>query len=182
MKELLDKFCLFNLEFRELGNNQNGELELLLKTDIDKISVFKSIDHTSKYDYLKLNEEQAKKMKFKFDREENMMDLDIVAIVLKTSDINIPAGRYTLKKLDELTQEQDLENRSESNFEDGIIYLIIENSVGCTLYDGVYTFSKENHGLLKDLEKRYEQETNELLKNNLKLILDYQKNCEELLM
>ena len=110
------------------------------------------------------------------------MDLDIVAIVVRTSDINIPAGRYTLKTLDELTKAQDLEERPKSDFEDGIVYLIVENSVGCDLYDGVYTFSKENHGLLEDLEKKYEQETDELLKNNLKLILDYQKNCEELLM
>lgn len=182
MQELLDKYVLYNLEFRKLGDNANGELELLLKTDADKVSVFKSIQHTSKHDYLKLSEEQARKMYFKFDREEAIVDLDIVAIVVRTSDINIPAGRYTLKTLDELTKAQDLEERPESDFEDGIVYLIVENSVGCDLYDGVYTFSKENHGLLEDLEKKYEQETDELLKSNLKLILDYQKNCEELLM
>lgn len=182
MQELLDKYVLYNLEFRKLGDNANGELELLLKTDADKVSVFKSMNHTSKHDYLKLSEEQAKRMYFKFDREEAIVDLDIVVIVVKTSDINIPAGRYTLKTLDELTKAQDLEDRPESDFEDGIVYLIVENSVGCDLYDGVYTFSKENHGLLEDLEKKYEQETDELLKSNLKLILDYQKNCEELLM
>ena len=182
MQELLDKYVLYNLEFRKIGDNANGELELLLKTDADKVSVFKSIQHTSKHDYLKLSEEQARKMYFKFDREEAIVDLDIVAIVVRTSDINIPAGRYTLKTLDELTKAQDLEERPESDFEDGIVYLIVENSVGCDLYDGVYTFSKENHGLLEDLEKKYEQETDELLKSNLKLILDYQKNCEELLM
>ena len=182
MQELLDKYVLYNLEFRKLGNNANGELELLLKTGTDKVSVFRSVNHTSKHDYLKLSEEKAKKVCFKFDREENIVDLDIVAIVVRTSDINIPAGRYTLKTLDELTKAQDLEERPKSDFEDGIVYLIVENSVGCDLYDGVYTFSKENHGLLEDLEKKYEQETDELLKNNLKLILDYQKNCEELLM
>ena len=182
MQELLDKYVLYNLEFRKLGNNANGELELLLKTGTDKVSVFRSVNHTSKHDYLKLSEEQAKKVCFKFDREENIVDLDIVAIVVRISDINIPAGRYTLKTLDELTKAQDLEERPKSDFEDGIVYLIVENSVGCDLYDGVYTFSKENHGLLEDLEKKYEQETDELLKNNLKLILDYQKNCEELLM
>lgn len=184
MQELLDKYVLYNLEFRKLGDNANGELELLLKTetDTDKVSVFKSMNHTSKHDYLKLSEEQARKMYFKFDREENIVDLDIVAIVVRTSDINIPAGRYTLKTLDELTKAQDLEERPKSDFEDGIVYLIVENSVGCNLYDGVYTFSKENCGLLDDLEKKYEKETDELLKNNLKLILDYQKNCEELLM
>ena len=31
MQELLDKYVLYNLEFRKLGNNANGELELLLK-------------------------------------------------------------------------------------------------------------------------------------------------------
>ena len=182
MQELLDKYVLYNLEFRKIGDNANGELELLLKTDADKVSVFKSIQHTSKRDYLKLSEEEARKMYFKFDREEAIVDLDIVAIVVRTSDINIPAGRYTLKTLDELTKSQDLEERPKSDFEDGIVYLIVENSVGCNLYDGVYTFSKENCGLLDDLEKKYEKETDELLKNNLKLILDYQKNCEELLM
>lgn len=179
LAELLELYNMYNLDFKFYGNNKDGRLDVYMKTDIDKISVFTSTNsNISKYDYLKLNEEEAKKIEFKFDREVSDVDLDIVAIVLRTSDVNIPSGRYSLESLDRLVQEQDQENRkNKKNLEDGICYLIVDNNTACTLYDGVYTFDKENKGLIEDLKVKYEDEESELLKNNLKMILDY---CEEL--
>lgn len=180
LQELIDLFNMANLEFKFYGNNKNGILEFYMKTGINKMSVFISIDDKmTKHDYLKLNEEEAKQIKFKFDREINEMDLDIVAIVLKTSDVNIPSTKYSLETLDRLTKEQDQENREKSKdgFVDGISYLIVDNNTACTLYDNVYTFDKNNNGLIEDLKNKYKEEKDELLKNNLSLILNY---CEEL--
>ena len=60
-----------------------------------------------------------------------------------------------------------------------ISYLIVDNNTACTLYDGVYTFNKENKGLIEDLKTKYEDEESELLKNNLKMILDYYDSLKE---
>lgn len=166
---------MYNLDFKYYGNNNNGKLEVYVKTDVDKMSVFSSLnDGMSKEEYLKLNEEEARELKFIFDREVEEVDLDIVAIVLRTSDVNIPSTRYTLETLDRLTKEQDQEDRkNKGKVKDGICYLIVDNNTACTLYDGVYTFDKNNNGLIEDLKEKYDLEDNELLKENLKLILDY---------
>ena len=171
--ELIDIFNMYDLAFKYYGNNDNGELEFYMKTDASKVSVFTSIDKMSKYDYINLNEEEAKKVKFKFDREVSELELDIVAIVLKTSDVNIPAGRYSLKKLDELIKIQDQEEREKSELEDGITYIIVDNNTACSLYDGLYIFNKENKGLIEDLKEKKKIEEEELHKNNLDLILNY---------
>ena len=59
LDELLSIYDLYNIDFKYYGNNDNGELKLYLKTDADKVSVFKSIKRISKYDYLKLKEKEA---------------------------------------------------------------------------------------------------------------------------
>lgn len=177
--ELIDLYNMYDLAFKYYGNNDNGELEFYMKIDTDKVSVFTSIDKMSKYDYIKLNEEEARKVKFKFDREVSEVDLDIVAIVLKTSDVNIPAGRYSLKKLDELTKIQDQEEREKSDLDDGITYLIVDNNTACTLYDGVYIFDKENNGLIVDLKEKRDNEKEDLHRDNLDLILNYYEETNE---
>ena len=108
------------------------------------------------------------------------MELDIVAVVLRTSDVNIPSTKYSLETLDRLTKEQDQEDRKNKKGEqDGICYFIVDHNTGCNLYDGVYLFDKNNKGLIEDLKNKYEQEENQLLKDNLKLILDYYEQLEE---
>lgn len=173
LNELINN--MYNLDFKYYGNNDNGKLEVYVKTDVDKMSVFSSLnDGMSKEEYLKLNEEEARELKFIFDREVEEVDLDIVAIVLRTSDVNIPSTRYSLDTLDRLTKEQDQEDRkNKGKVKDGICYLIVDNNTACTLYDGIYTFDKNNNGLIEDLKEKYELEDNELLKENLKLILNY---------
>lgn len=173
LNELINN--MYNLDFKYYGNNDNGKLEVYVKTDVDKMSVFSSLnDGMSKEEYLKLNEEEARELKFIFDREVEEVELDIVAIVLRTSDVNIPSTRYSLDTLDRLTKEQDQEDRkNKGKVKDGICYLIVDNNTACTLYDGIYTFDKNNNGLIEDLKRKYELEDNELLKENLKLILNY---------
>lgn len=181
LAELLNLYNMYNLEFKFYGNNKNGKLEVYMKTDIDKISVFSSINpNMTKNDYINLSEEEAKKVEFKFDREVLDVELDIVAVVLKTSDVNIPSTKYSLETLDRLTKEQDQEEREEKDGEKyGICYFIVDHNTGCNLYDGVYTFDKNNKGLIEDLKNKYEEEDNQLLKDNLKLILDYCKELED---
>ena len=173
LNELINN--MYNLDFKYYGNNDNGKLEVYVKTDVDKMSVFSSLnDGMSKEEYLKLNEEEARELKFIFDREVEEVELDIVAILLRTSDLNIPSTRYSLDTLDRLTKEQDQEDRkNKGKVKDGICYLIVDNNTACTLYDGIYTFDKNNNGLIEDLKEKYELEDNELLKENLKLILNY---------
>jgi len=179
LEELLNIYNFYNLDFKYYGNNDKGDLELYLKTDIDKMSVFRSINKQTKMDYLKLNEEEAKQVLFYFDREVDELDLDIVAIVIKTSDINIPSGKYKLETLDKLTKEQDLERRVSTN-DDGISYLIIDQNTSCPLYDTYYLFGKNNGGIIRCLEQELQIEDNELSKSNLKMILDnYYKRKEE---
>ena len=49
---------MYNLEFKFYGNNNNGKLEVYVKTDDNTISVFTSLNgNMSKQDYLKLNED-----------------------------------------------------------------------------------------------------------------------------
>lgn len=179
--ELLNLYNMYNLEFKFYGNNKNGKLEVYMKTDVDKISVFSSINpNMTKNDYISLSEDEAKKVEFKFDREVLDVELDIVAVVLKTSDVNIPSTKYSLETLDRLTKEQDEEDREVKGGEqDGICYFIVDHNTGCNLYDGVYTFDKNNKGLIEDLKNKYEEEDNQLLKDNLKLILDYCKELED---
>ena len=181
LAELLNLYNMYNLEFKFYGNNKNGKLEVYMKTDVDKISVFSSINpNMTKNDYISLSEDEAKKVEFKFDREVLDVELDIVAVVLKTSDVNIPSTKYSLETLDRLTKEQDEEDREVKDGEqDGICYFIVDHNTGCNLYDGVYTFDKNNKGLIEDLKNKYEKEDNQLLKDNLKLILDYCKELEE---
>ena len=38
---------------------------------------------------------------------------------------------------------------------------------------------KNNNGLIEDLRKKYEEENNSLLKQNLKMVLDYYDGLEE---
>lgn len=175
LKELLELYDMYNLDFKYYGNNQNGNLEVYMKTDGNKLSVFSSIDKSmSKKDYLKLKEENAKNMKFKFDREVLEVNLDIVAIVLRTSDVNIPCARYSLQSLDVLTKEQDKETRSNKDgLEDGICYIIVDNNTGCPLYDGVYTFSKNNDGLIENLKQKLNEEESDLCRDNLMMIINY---------
>ena len=135
LNELLNIYSLYNIDFKYYGNNNNGELELYLKTDADKVSVFISNLKISKKEYLKLTEKEARKIKFIYDREVNELELDVVAVVLRTSDINIPAGRYTLSTLDKLTKEQDLEEREETELSDGIAYIVVDNNkIGYLIY------------------------------------------------
>ena len=170
LNELLNIYSLYNIDFKYYGNNNNGELELYLKTDADKIS---------KKEYLKLTEKEARKIKFIYDREVNELELDVVAVVLRTSDINIPAGRYTLSTLDKLTKEQDLEEREETELSDGIAYIVVDNNTACTLYDDTYLFSKDGGGLIASLKERIKSEKNDLIRDNLKLILNYYDETNE---
>lgn len=181
LAELLNLYSLYNLEFKFYGNNDNGSLDIYMKTGIDEISVFSSITpNMTKKEYIDLSEEEAKKIEFKFDREVSDVELDIVAVVLRTSDVNIPSTKYSLETLDRLTKEQDQEDRKNKKGEqDGICYFIVDHNTGCNLYDGVYLFDKNNKGLMEDLKNKYEQEENQLLKDNLKLILDYYEQLEE---
>src|SRR5574344_1909777 len=175
----MNLYNLYNIEFKFYGNNKKGELEVYLKTDIGKMSVFKSINKQTKKEYLKLDEMSAKKIKFQFEREVDDLELDIVAIVLRTSDVNIPSTKYTLQTLDELVKQQDLEERKENDIDEGIAYIIVDNNTACTLYDNFYVFGKDSGGLIKSLEKELEQENEELRHNNLKMILDYYYNLEK---
>ena len=109
----------------------------------------------------------------------NELELDIVAVVLRTSDVNIPAGRYTLKTLDTLTKEQDKEERIENELSDGIAYIIVDNNTACTLYDDAYLFGKDNGGLISSLKNRLKEEKEGLLHDNLKLILNYYNELKE---
>ena len=176
LDELLNIYSLYNLDFKYYSNNDKGDLEVYLKTDVDKMSVFKSINSQTKKDYLKLNEEQARNVKFKYDREVDEMDLDIVCIVIKSSDVNIPSAKYKLETLDKLTQEQDLESRTN---EDGISYIIVDQNTSCPLYDGIYIFNNNEGGLIKSLENQLENQKDKLLKDNLKLILSYYNSIKE---
>ena len=165
LSELLNYYDMNNLEFKFFGNNDKGDLNLYLKTDSEKISVFKSINKQSKADYLELDEEKAGELEFQFDKEIDTNQLEIVAIVLKTSDINVPSGRYTLETLDREEKERTTD--------EGIIYMIVDNNTGCPLYDHYYLFGKNAGGLIQSLEMELEKEKSPLIKNNLELILDY---------
>lgn len=179
LEELLQKYSMYNICFKYFGNKERGDLELYLKTDSDKLSVFKNYSKQTKMDYLSLDKEDIKKIKFIFDREVNELELDIQVYVVKTSNVNIPSARYTLKTLDRLTKEQDLkEEKSDNQFKNGIVYMIVDNNTACNLYDACYLFDKNNNGLIEDLKNKYEVENNSLLKENLKMILDYYSDME----
>ena len=141
LDELLNEFGMMNIEFKFYGNNDKGNLILYMKTDADKVSVFTYLEEQTKRDYLKLDEKEAKKVKFKFDHEVDEINLDIAVLVLKTSDINIPSGRYSLETLNELITIQNKEERKkEEDLDDGIVYTIIDNNTGMTLYNDYYLF------------------------------------------
>lgn len=175
LKELLENFGMLNIEFKFYGNNDKGDLILYMKTDADKVSVFVSQDNQTKKDYLKLTEEEAQNIIFKFDHEVEEINLDIAVLVLKTSDVNIPSGRYSLETLNNLVKVQNGENRQkEDDLDDGIVYTIIDNNTGMTLYNDVYLFEKDKLDFIEELrEEKYAKADNELIKDNLKLILAY---------
>lgn len=175
LKELLDNFGMLNIEFKFYGNNDKGDLILYMKTDTDKVSVFVSQENQTKRDYLKLKEDEAQDIIFKFDHEVEEINLDIAVLVLKTSDVNIPSGRYSLGTLNDLVKEQNKEQRSkEDDLEDGIVYTIIDNNTGMTLYNDVYLFENNKLDFIEELrEEKYANADNELIKDNLKLILAY---------
>lgn len=175
LDELLNEFGMMNIEFKFYGNNDKGDLILYMKTDADKVSVFTSLEEQTKRDYLKLDEKEAKKVKFKFDHEVDEINLDIAVLVLKTSDINIPAGRYSLETLNELIIIQNKEERKkEEDLDDGIVYTIIDNNTGMTLYNDYYLFDENKLDFIDELrEEKYANAENDLVRDNLKLILAY---------
>lgn len=175
LKELLDNFGMLNIEFKFYGNNDKGDLVLYVKTDADKVSVFISQEKQTKKDYLKLKEDEAKDIIFKFDHEVEEINLDIAVLVLKTSDVNIPSGRYSIGTLNDLVKEQNKELRQkEDNLDDGIVYTIVDNNTGMTLYNDVYLFKNDKLDFIEELrEEKYANADNELIKDNLKLILAY---------
>lgn len=175
LDELLNEFGMMNIEFKFYGNNDNGNLILYMKTDADKVSVFTSLEEQTKRDYLKLDEKEAKKVKFKFDHEVDEINLDIAVLVLKTSDINIPSGRYSLETLNELITIQNKEERKkEEDLDDGIVYTIIDNNTGMTLYNDYYLFDENKLDFIDELrEEKYANAENDLVRDNLKLILAY---------
>lgn len=173
LKELLDNFGMMNIEFKFYGNNENGDLILYMKTDTNEVSVFSSINKQTKYDYLNFNEEEAKEIKFRFDRRVEKLNLDIAVIVLKTSDINIPSGRYSLDTLNKLSLEQEQDEKNKIyNFKNGFCYTIIDNNNATTIYDGIYMFG--DGGFINDLKNnKIPNEKNKLRKQNAEMILDY---------
>lgn len=175
LKELLEKYGMTNIEFKFYGNNDNGELILYMKTDASKVSVFVSQDKQTKMDYLKLTEENAQNIRFKFDHEVDEINLDIAVLVLKTSDVNIPSTRYSLDTINKLVERQNQEDRViEDGFEDGFVYTIIDNNTGITLYNDYYLFSKDKTNFIDELrEEKYANANDKLTKDNLKLILAY---------
>lgn len=175
LSELLDMYGMLNIEFMFYGNNDKGDLILYMKTDADKVSVFVSENKQTKLDYLKLNEENAKDIIFKFDHEVDEINLDIAVLVLKTSDVNIPSARYCLGTLDKLSIEQNQEEREiTEGLEDGFVYTIIDNNTGMTLYNDVYLFGKDKKSFIEELrEEKYANAENDLVRDNLKLILAY---------
>lgn len=173
LSELLDIYNMYNLDFKYYGNYQNGSLELYLKTDEENLSVFKTYYDQKTKDYLKLTEAEANDVLFKYDREVLEMDLDIVAIVVRTSDINIPTNKYKLETLNELIEKEEFKYKDKENSNDGISYIIIDQIATCSLYDGVYLFGNKEGGFINSLENQLNIEKNDLLKNNLKLILDH---------
>lgn len=175
LDELLNEFGMMNIEFKFYGNNDKGNLILYMKTDADKVSVFTSLEEQTKRDYLKLDEKEAKKVKFKFDHEVDEINLDIAVLVLKTSDINIPAGRYSLETLNELIIIQNKEERKkEEDLDDGIVYTIIDNNTGMTLYNDYYLFDENKLDFIDELrEEKYANAENDLVRDNLKMILAY---------
>lgn len=175
LSELLDNYGMMNIEFKFYGNNDKGDLILYMKTDAEKVSVFVSQDNQSKMDYLKLDEEKAKNIVFKFDHEVDEINLDIAVLVLKTSDVNIPSARYCLETLDKLTIEQNKEDREvREDLENGFVYTIIDNNTGMTLYNDYYLFGNDKKSFIEELrEEKYAKADNEIVKDNLKLILAY---------
>lgn len=179
LEELFQKYSMYNICFKYFGNKERGDLELYLKTGSDKLSVFKNYSKQTKMDYLSLDEKDIKKINFIFDREVNDLEVDIQVYVIRTSNVSIPSARYTLRTLDRLTKEQDLkEEKSDKQLKNGIVYMIVDNNTACNLYDDCYLFDKNNNGLIEDLKNKYEVENNSLLKQNLKMILDYYSDME----
>lgn len=175
LSELLDNYGMMNIEFKFYGNNDKGDLILYMKTDAENVSVFVSQDNQSKMDYLKLNEENAKNIVFKFDHEVDEINLDIAVLVLKTSDVNIPSARYCLETLDKLTIEQNKEDRKlKEGLDEGFVYTIIDNNTGMTLYNDYYLFEKDKKSFVEELrEDKYANAENEIVRDNLKMILAY---------
>ena len=178
LSELLDDFGMLNIEFQFYGNNDKGNLVLYMKTDSNKVSVFVSTKNQTKAEYLKLNEEAAKDIIFRFSHEINELDLDIAVIVLRTSSINIPAGRYTIQTLNKKIQEENKKcNLTDEELKDGIVYTIIDNNTGITLYNDVYLFGENKNDFISELrEIKYSNTSNKLEKMNLQVILSYYDN------
>lgn len=178
LSELLDDFGMLNIEFQFYGNNDKGNLVLYMKTDSDKVSVFVSTKNQTKNEYLKLDEETAKDTPFRFSHEVNELELDIAVIVLRTSSINIPSGRYTIQTLNKKIQEENKKcNLTDEELKDGIVYTIIDNNTGITLYNDVYLFGENKKDFISELrEIKYSNTSNKLEKMNLQVILSYYDN------
>ena len=177
LNELINKFNFYDLEF-ENYNNGNSRLKLYLKTGTDKVSVFKSLKLINKERYNNLTSEKINEYQFKFYEEVEEIKLDIVVIVLKSSNIKIPCSKYTIKKLDNLLKKVNSKKEdNKENLNDGIAYLIVDNNSACPLYDNIYLF-ENNKSFIEELKINYKNEENDLIKSNLKLILDYYKETE----
>lgn len=175
LSELLDNYGMMNIEFKFYGNNDKGDLILYMKTDAEKVSVFVSQDNHTKMDYLKLDEEKSKNIVFRFDHEVEEINLDFAVLVLKTSDINIPAGRYCLETINKLTIEQNKEDRElKEGLDEGFVYTIIDNNTGMNLYNDYYLFAKDKKSFIEELrDEKYANAENEIVRDNLKMILAY---------
>lgn len=172
-KELNDLYNILNIEFMYFGQNQKGHLVLYVQS-ADKIYAFTSNNNgKNKKKYLNYNKEEIDNLKFKFDKEVDILDYDINIIVNNSSNPKIPSGRYSFETLNNLTIENDgfhIDNEEQIN---GIDYIVIERENNNTLFNGRYLFG--NNGLIYDIENnllpKYENERNDIATSNIKAIL-----------
>lgn len=180
-KELNDLYNMLNIEFMYFGQNQKGHLVLYVQ-DTNKIYAFTSNNNgKNKKRYLNYSKEEIDNLKFKFDKEVDILDYDINIIVNNSSNPKIPSGRYSLETLNNLTIENDdfhIDNEEQIN---GIDYIVVERENNSTLFNGRYLFG--NNGLIYDIENnllpQYELERNEIATSNIKAILQIFKQHDK---
>ena len=180
-KELKEKFDILNVRFENLSKNSIGDLLLYVKTDYDKVSIFKSKNIKDKYYYLNLSKDKKDSMIFELIKEVNMDELKIFIAITKSSSDYTPDAYYTIEHLEECVKNQEKEQVETSEFEiNGFAYTVFDDEISMPLFSEVYEFG--SGGFMNDIKNRilpkYDNENQELAEN-VRKVIDYYSRLKE---
>lgn len=161
----------------EVSKNSENE-DIKLSNRIIDLFIWYQIEDSNAW--LRVLESQVK---FLEERRKQLFDnLDMCLFKFQKKKINEELEQIEkelFKQYEKIGEEVDIMNKLKSAISNNNDIKEVDNNTACTLYDDTYLFSKDGGGLIASLKERIKSEKNDLIRDNLKLILNYYDETNE---